>query len=74
MLVGINYDKKTKKHECRIERWEKTQVVSAKSQGVVKEYTIQDWKELRYDYNLVEDVSMASESIFLYLLSKPPAP
>ena len=23
LLVGINYDKKTKKHECRIERWEK---------------------------------------------------
>lgn len=23
MLVGINYDKKTKKHECGIERWEK---------------------------------------------------
>ena len=22
LLVGINYDKKTKKHECRIERWE----------------------------------------------------
>ena len=28
LLVGINYDKKTKKHECRIERWKKTQVVA----------------------------------------------
>lgn len=25
ILVGINYSKKTKRHECRIERWEKTQ-------------------------------------------------
>ena len=51
LLVGINYDKKTKKHECRIERWEKTQVVagenssskrekSRSTQGVVKEYTL----------------------------------
>lgn len=23
LLVGINYDKKTKTHSCRIERWEK---------------------------------------------------
>lgn len=23
MLVGVNYDKKTKKHECVIEKWEK---------------------------------------------------
>ena len=21
LLVGVNYDKKTKRHECRIERW-----------------------------------------------------
>ena len=31
LLVGINYDKKTKKHECRIERWEKTQVVAGEN-------------------------------------------
>ena len=30
-VVGINYDKKTKKHECRIERWEKTQVVAGEN-------------------------------------------
>lgn len=23
LLVGVNYDKKTKKHECVIEKWEK---------------------------------------------------
>lgn len=28
LLVGINYNKKTKKHECRIERWKKTQGVA----------------------------------------------
>ena len=31
LLVGINYDKKTKKHECRIERWEKTQGVTGEN-------------------------------------------
>ena len=31
LLVGINYDKKTKKHECRIEKWEKTQGVTGEN-------------------------------------------
>lgn len=30
---------------------------------------IQQLKELRYDYNIVEDVSIASEGIILYGLS-----
>lgn len=33
LLVGINYDKKTKRHECRIERWEKTQGVAGENSG-----------------------------------------
>lgn len=44
LLVGINYDKKTKKHTCTIERWQKTQVVtpensnsSAKNSGSKRE-------------------------------------
>lgn len=27
VLVGVNYDKKTKKHECRIERWGITEII-----------------------------------------------
>ena len=36
LLVGINYDKKTKKHECRIEKWEKTQVVTGENSRSIK--------------------------------------
>lgn len=30
---------------------------------------IQQWNDLRYDYNIVEDVSVASENIILFGLS-----
>lgn len=43
LLVGINYDQKSKKHSCEIVRYDKTQGVvkefSRSSQGVVKEYS-----------------------------------
>lgn len=35
--MGINYDKKTKKHECRIERWEKTQGVAGENSSSKRE-------------------------------------
>lgn len=31
LLVGVNYDRKTKKHECHIEKWEKTQGVAGEN-------------------------------------------
>lgn len=37
IMVGINYDKKTKKHKCVIERIDKIQGVNKKTQGVGKE-------------------------------------
>ncbi len=43
LLVGISYNKKTKKHECKIERRGESQVkvenYSGSSQGVVKEHS-----------------------------------
>ena len=31
LLVGINYNKKTKRHECHIKKWEKTQGVAGEN-------------------------------------------
>jgi len=37
LLVGVNYDKRDKKHECVIERWEKTQGVDDKNSSSKRE-------------------------------------
>ena len=37
LLVGISYNKKTKKHECHIEKWEKTQGVGVENSSSKRE-------------------------------------
>lgn len=40
LLVGINYDKKTKKHECRIERWGESLSLSLSRKDLVTKLSL----------------------------------
>ena len=35
LLVGVNYDRKSKRHECRIERWGESPSLSLSKQELV---------------------------------------
>ena len=40
LLVGINYNKKTKRHECRIERWGESPSLSLSKQELVTKLSL----------------------------------
>lgn len=51
---------------------ETTQFINETRQGKYSDPScqVQQWQELRYDYNIVEDINQVSESVMLYGLTR----